>query len=293
MTAAATFETDLTRAAARRQLAQMLAAAGFETADLDARLLLCAALDIDHASLVRDPDLRIGADAAQRLEDLSARRLAHEPVSRILGRREFWGLEFAVGPAVLDPRPDTEILVAAAIEHIGERREAPIRILDLGTGSGAILAALLSVFAQASGVGIDKSPAAAATAKANFIRLGFGARTSVICGNWTAALRARFDLVVANPPYIASGEIAALSLDVRDYDPRLALDGGADGLDCHRALALAAFDVLAPRGAVGVECGSGQARAVAALWAAQGFVRIAIKRDLAGHERIVMANAPD
>jgi release factor glutamine methyltransferase len=292
MIEAATFEADLTRAAARRKLAQIFAEAGIENADLDARLILCAALAIDHAGLVRDPDLHMGLDAATRLQCLVARRLAHEPVSRILGRREFWGLDFAVAPAVLDPRADTEILVEAALALLGARRATPIRILDLGTGSGAILAALLSECPQATGVGIDKSPTGAATAQSNLLRLGLGSRARIVCGNWTDALRARFDLVVSNPPYIARGEIAALSPTVRNYDPHLALDGGEDGLECHRALAARAADVLEPAGAVAVECGSGQAQAVAALWLRHGFTHMAITRDLAGHERIITARAP-
>lgn len=286
----------LTRARALRQLMQAFAAAGLETPALDARLILCAALAIDHASLVRDPDVILDAQGMAAVEALSKRRLAHEPVSRILGKREFWGMELALDAAVLDPRPDTETLIDAVLAHVdaqlNARRDTAWRVLDLGTGSGAILAALLTVLPQARGVGVDLSPRAAATAKANLARLGLAGRGFVVCGDWAAALRGRFDIIVANPPYIATRDIGDLAPEVRDHDPHLALDGGADGLAAYRALAPAAARLLAPAGLAAFECGAGQAHDVAALLQTAGLLRIGMRSDLAGHLRIVTAEAP-
>jgi release factor glutamine methyltransferase len=282
------FAETLSRQTAQRRLALAFADAGLETAEIDARLLLCAALGIDHVSLVRDPDLHIGAGGAA-IEALCARRLKREPVSHILGRREFWGLEFEINGAVLDPRPDTETLIAAALDLMRERSESALRLLDLGTGSGAILAALLSVFPNATGVGIDISYAAAGVAKANLERLGLDQRGFVVCGDWTAAVRGPFDLIVANPPYIARGSIADLAADVRVYEPHLALDGGEDGLEAYRILAPAVAGLLAPNGCVAFECGAGQSLTVEALLEAAGLLLFRARRDLAGLERVVTA----
>ncbi len=284
------FAQSLSRQAAQRRLAQAFAAAGIETAELDARLILCAALAIDHVSLVRDPDLRIGAGAAAH-EAYCARRLEREPVTHILGRREFWGLEFQVNRTVLDPRPETETLIEAAVDLMRERRDVALRVLDLGTGSGAILAALLSVFPNATGLGVEISGAAAATAKANLARLGLGARGFVICGDWAAALRGPFDLVVANPPYIARRHIADLEAEVRVHEPHIALDGGEDGLAAYRVLAPAVAPLLAPKACVAFECGAGQSRAVEALLESAGLVCLGARPDLAGRERIVAARS--
>jgi release factor glutamine methyltransferase len=283
------FAETLSRQAAQRRLVQAFAAAGIETAELDARLLLCAALAIDHVSLVRDPEFLIGAGGAA-IEALCARRLKREPISHILGRREFWGLEFEVNGAVLDPRPDTETLIAAALDLMRERSETALRLLDLGTGSGAILAALLSVFPNAIGVGIEISYAAAAVAKANLARLGLDRRGFVVCGDWTAAVHGPFDLIVANPPYIARGSIADLAADVRVYEPHLALDGGEDGLAAYRVLAPAVAGLLAAGGCVAFECGAGQSPAVEALLDAAGLLRLGARRDLAGLERVITAH---
>jgi release factor glutamine methyltransferase len=282
------FAETLSRQAAQRRLTAAFAAAGLETAELDARLILCAALAIDHVSLVRDPDLRIGASAAA-LAALCARRLEREPVSHILGRREFWGLEFEVNRAVLDPRPETETLIEAALDLMRERRQETLRLLDLGTGSGAILVALLSVFPNATGLGVEISAAAAATAKANLARLGLDKRGFVTCGDWAAALRGPFDLVVANPPYIERRRIADLAAEVRAYEPHIALDGGEDGLAAYRVLAPAVAGLLAPKACVAFECGAGQSHAVIALLESAGLVCLGARRDLAGRERIVTA----
>jgi release factor glutamine methyltransferase len=285
------FDATLSRQVAQRRLARAFADAGIDTADLDARLLLCAALKIDHVSLVRDPDSPIET-GDRAISAFCARRLKREPVSRILGHREFWGLDFAINPAVLDPRPDTETLIEAALDLMRGRHEEPLRLLDLGAGSGAIIAALLTVFPNAIGYGIELLPPAAATAKANLERLGLAGRGSIICSDWTSALRGSFDLIVSNPPYIASGEIAGLAREVSGYDPHLALDGGPDGLEAYRSLAETIFPFLAPHGSVAFECGHAQARDIDALLTSAGLSYLGVRRDVAGHERVIMARRP-
>ncbi len=283
----------LSRAAAQRLLTQAFAAEGIESAALDARLILCAALGVDHLDLVREPDRAIGG-AAEKLAAMAQRRSARQPVSRILGTREFYGLEFALGPAALDPRPDTEILVDTVLAALQARRDAPLRLLDLGIGSGAILVALLSKLPSAYGVGIDRSAAACRIAWNNLAALGLAGRSAIVCGDWTAALDGTFDVIVSNPPYIASGEIAGLAPEVRDHDPRAALDGGPDGLAAYRALAPVAAAFLAPGGIVAFEVGAGQSDSVAALLAATGALKsIASVRDLGGHSRVVTAARKD
>jgi release factor glutamine methyltransferase len=287
-TKAPLFETGLSRREAQRRMARAFATAGLENPELDARVLLCAALRIDHAGLVRDGDLLVGP-AAAAIGAFCVRRLAREPVSRILTRREFWGLEFVIDSTVLDPRPETETLVEAARDLMQARRGGSFRLLDLGTGSGAVLAALLSVFPNATGFGIDVSQAATAIAKANLARLGFGERGFVMCGDWTAAMRGPFDLIVANPPYIGRDSIADLAPEVRLHDPHLALDGGDDGLAAFRILVPAAAALLTPSGSVAFECGAGQAQDIAALLHEAGLVRIAARADLSGRPRVVTA----
>ena len=280
--------------AVQRQLAKFFAGArsGQGEAMTEARMLLCAALGIDHTVFLRDGDKPIGAQGAEAIERLAcfaARRAKHEPVARILGRREFWGLDLAIGPAVLDPRADTETLVEAVLAAMAQRRDAPLRLLDLGTGSGALLCALLVSFPQAFGIGVDVSKAACRVAAKNLDVLGFSARGMIVCGDWTKALRGGFDIIVSNPPYIAHAEIATLAPDVRDYDPMLALDGGDDGFAAYRALAPALPHLLAPDGIAGFEFGIGQASGVGDLLKAAGLSVMGAKRDLAGIERAIVA----
>lgn len=288
MTEVPSFAATLSRQAAQRRLAGIFAAAGLETAELDARVLLCAALGIDHAGLVREGDVSLGP-AAATVGAFCAQRLAHQPVSRILGQREFWGLDFAISPAVLDPRPDTETLIECACDLLRDRRDAPLRFVDLGIGSGAILAALLSEFPRATGIGVDVSETAAVMAAKNLARLGFSERALVVRGNWAATLCGPVDLVVANPPYIAHHCLAELAVDVRLHDPQLALDGGEDGLAAYRALLPGVGRVLAPQGFVAVECGIGQADEVGALFAQAGLRSCGVRHDLAGVPRVVIA----
>ncbi|MBL8587805.1 MAG: HemK family protein methyltransferase, partial [Methylobacteriaceae bacterium] len=193
---------------------------------------------------------------------------------------------------VLDPRPDTETLVEAALAALGPRRGEPLRLVDFGTGSGAVAAALLAELPAAFAVALDRAPAAARLARDNLRRNGLADRAAVLVGDWDAALAGGFDLVVSNPPYIPAGDIAGLAPEVRLHDPRLALDGGPDGLDAYRRLAPAAARLLAPGGLVLFEVGAGQAPAVAALLAAAGLSPAAPARDLAGRERVAIARAP-
>lgn len=282
----------LGRGAARATVAALFRDVGIETADLDARVLVCAACGIDHAGLIRDPGVLLGP-AATQLSGFAARRLAGEPVSRILGRRDFWGLSFAVTPAVLDPRPETEGLVGSILDAVGGRRGDPLRILDLGTGSGAILCALLHELPDATGIGIDCSLGACRVAWGNCASLGFGSRAMVVGGSWADAIGARFDVVVSNPPYIPHQEITWLDRDVREHDPTVALDGGADGLDPYRRIVPHLPGLLYPGGVAGFECGWNQGAQVVALMRGAGLTGVMAYRDLAGHDRVVVGTKSD
>ncbi len=213
------------------------------------------------------------------LAALVARRAAHEPLAYITGRREFWGLAFAVSPATLIPRPDSETLIELALAH-----GPAARVLDLGTGTGCLLLSLLHEWPASTGVGVDLSPAAAALAARNAAALGLISRAGFLAGHWADALAARFDLVISNPPYIESDEIPGLMPDVAAYEPATALDGGADGLAAYRAILAALPGLLAPNGAAILEIGATQAPAVTALAAAAGYAATA-RADLAGHPR--------
>ena len=271
-----------------RLLAEAFTAAGIEDASIDARLLLCAAAGFDHSALIRDPDLPIEEEAAERALAMARRRLAREPVSRILGERSFWSFDLLVTPAVLDPRPDTETVVDGALEVLAERQGEALSILDLGTGSGALLCALLDVFAQAQGLGVDISKEACAVARENLARCELAPRGQVRQGSWEAGLPGPYDLVVSNPPYIESAALAELDPEVRLHDPMLALDGGPDGLTAYRDICALLPGLVAPGGFAIFEVGQGQAEAVATLLASQGFANVRAKRDLAGVERAVM-----
>jgi release factor glutamine methyltransferase len=272
------------RAEALSGLAERLAAAGVEAPRREAALLLARAAGLSAASLIADPEARLG-EKAERVEAFVRRREAGEPLSRIEGRREFFGRDFLVTPDVLDPRPDTETLVEAALAALGPGAAA--RVLDFGVGSGAILGALLSEWPAATGLGVDASAAAAAIARANLAALGLGERASVRIGLWGEGLEGPFDVIVSNPPYIPSADIEGLDREVRAFDPRLALDGGADGLDAYRALAPEIFRLLAPEGRFFLEIGAGQGDDVAAIFKAAGLRISERRRDLGGIERVL------
>ncbi len=282
-----------TRAQALVWLAEAFDRAGIEEPRREARLALCEAGEMSAAQLIAAPETALGQAAAARLADLAGRRAAGEPLSKIAGRREFWGLTLIVSPDVLDPRPETETLVEAALKLIGgRRRREPLRILDLGVGSGAILCALLTECPAARGLGVDASPAAVAIARRNLEACGLAERADVRLGSWTEGVKGPFDLIVSNPPYIPSADIDGLAREVRDFDPRLALDGGADGLDAYRAILPASVGLLAPGGRLIVEVGAGQGGDVLGLAARLGFVHAETRRDLAGIERIVIGERP-
>lgn len=280
---------------ARRALTSVFADAGIESPELDARLLVGHALGLDHATLVAAGDRPLREDEVRLIADVAARRLAGEPVARILGVKEFWGLPIRLSASVLVPRPDTETVVEAALEALdrdGPRTRA-LRIADLGTGSGALLIALLTELPHAFGVGTDVSGDAVAVARANADGLGLATRATFVVGDFGAALAGGFDLVVSNPPYIRSADIATLAPDVRDHDPRLALDGGPDGLAAYRAIAAAARRLLAPHGHLVVELGAGAATAVSQAFAAAGLAAAGPPRcDLAGIARALHVKRP-
>ncbi len=281
-----------TLAQALRRATRDLSEIGLPRPDIDARLLLCAAAGLDRVALIRDPDLPLSAEAAARLDVLLERRLAREPVSRILGFREFWGLTLRVTPDVLDPRPDTETLVEAVLDAVKPRCSQPLRILDLGTGSGAILCALLHELPDARGWAVDRSAPACLVAQSNLAACGQAGRSVVLQGDWATALPAAgFDVVVSNPPYIETGAIADLDRDVREHDPLPALDGGADGLAAYRILAADLPRLLVPGGFAAFEVGRGQDAVVSALMTDAGLTDAKTRLDLAGIARVVMGRS--
>ncbi len=279
-----------TRRSALTEATALLAAAGVGEPRLDARLLLSEATGQPLEALLADPERRLGAGARRRLADLVARRARREPLARILGRREFWSLPIRVTAATLVPRPESETLVEAALA-LGHARPRALRILDLGTGSGCLLLALLTEFPNATGVGVELDEAACRTARDNAAALGLAPRAGFLVGNWDTALAGRFDLVVANPPYVPEGAIAALMPEVACYEPRGALAGGPDGLACYRSLAPLLARRLAPQGRALLELGAGQADAVARIMAASGLMEDFRRLDLAGIERCLIMRA--
>ncbi|MGH6822788.1 MAG: peptide chain release factor N(5)-glutamine methyltransferase [Methylocella sp.] len=278
----------MARGPARRSLARALAKGGIEKAEIDARVLLCAALGIDHADLVANPDCPLGLAAAS-VASFAARRLKREPVSRIIGHRDFFRARFKIGPAVLDPRHATETLIEAVLDHAARSPRENWRILDLGTGSGAILCSLLQSLPGSSGIGVDISPGACAIARDNLAALGLARNGLIVRGDWARALRGPFDVIVSNPPYVLRGEIARLAPEVRDHDPRLALDGGEDGLAAYREIIPASRDLLAPGGLIALEVGAGQHGAVESLLTGAFGGPVDVRRDLDGCRRVVLA----
>jgi release factor glutamine methyltransferase len=278
-------------AEALRLLAQALRLAGVESAEVDARALIGAALHLDRSKLITQSDRILEARDATAISALAVRRLKREPVARILGRKEFWSLPLAVTPDVLVPRPETETVVEAALDALNRdgAKTEDLRILDIGTGSGALLLALISELPNAVGFGTDISPAALDVARANAERNGLSARCNFVACNIATGVQGAFDLVVSNPPYVARGEITSLAPEVCLYDPALALDGGHDGLDGYRAIAAVARGLLAPAGRLIVELGAGQEPAVSALFTNAGLNITAARMDLAGIPRALAA----
>ena len=272
-------------------LAESFRQNGLDSPALDARLLVAHVLGVDHATLAREADRLLTLGESIAIASLSTRRLEREPIARIVGEKEFWGLSVKLNAETLVPRPETETVVEAALDALGrnpDRSPAP-RLADLGTGSGALLLALLSECAAATGVGTDLSHVALVCARANAQVLDLAERASFAVCDYGAALAGPFDLVVSNPPYVRHGDIAALAPEVRQFDPMRALDGGADGLDGYRAIAADARRLLAPDGVLVVELGAGQLDAVTALFSAAGLAVGAPRYDLSGIPRALPA----
>ena len=279
--------------AMRRWARERLRAVGIDTAALDADLLLAHAMGLTRERLlVTDPATAVPADARARYEALIAERAGRVPLAHLVGSREFFGRSFLVTPDVLVPRPETETLVEAVLRRLDDR---PLRLLDLGTGSGAILLTLLAERPGWEGIGIDRSPAAAAVARRNAHRLGVASRARLIAGDWDAPLHPALavDLVVSNPPYVPRGEIAGLMPEVRCHEPHLALDGGPDGLDGLRAVVAAAGRRLRPGGWLAAEIGADQGARAAALVLEAGLREVLVEADLAGRARVVVGRRPD
>ena len=273
-----------------------LRAAGIETPALDARLLLAAALATDQVTLLREPERPVTRSEAETLESFLARRAAHEPVARIIGRRWFHGHELEVGPATLDPRPDTETLVdgiLACIEQHFGGTNAVVRILDLGTGTGAIIIALLMALPRATGVATDISRDALAVAARNARVVGVESRLTLVATHWSMGIEGSFDILASNPPYIPTSDIDSLDREVRNYDPRVALDGGEDGLEAYRQILAGPLARLRDGGLLALEVGAGQADSVATLCRFVGKLETEPPsqrwRDLSGHLRCVAA----
>jgi len=281
------FAATLPREAALRHLVRTFEEAGLPNARSDARFLALHTLSLTPLDLSLRGREPIGAAGAEALRHAAERRLVGEPVARILGAWEFWGLPFALGPETLVPRPDTESVVETALRLLPER---PLRLIDLGTGSGCILVALLHERPGALGTGLDRSAAALAVARRNAAANGVADRAAFLCGSWLDALKGPFDLIVSNPPYIAAPVIETLEPEVRGHDPRAALDGGADGLDAYRAILADVArrpGLLSAHGALVLEIGYDQGNALTRLAQEAGFEVIGVGRDLAGHDRVV------
>ena len=282
--------TGIRAADAIRAAVQVLRSSGIDSAERDARSLVAAAAGLSSLDLMREPERPLTEAEARRAHEMLDRRRAREPVSRILGFREFYGRNFKVTPATLDPRPETELLIDAALELADGAgwREREISILDIGTGTGCILLTLLCELPLARGTAIDIDPATLEVAKENARSLDIAHRVSFVCEDGAAAVEGKFDLLVSNPPYIPSRDIATLEPEVRDHDPRLALDGGEDGLSFYRKIA-GRLRYVVPSGWVMFEVGAGQAESVAHLLAPYACGKIRLWTDLGGHARCVAA----
>jgi release factor glutamine methyltransferase len=280
----------------QRKVAESLRASGIESPEADARLLVGHAMRLDRTRLLLESDRLLVSREVDAISALAARRLKYEPIARIIGVKEFWSLPLIISDAVLDPRPDTETVIEAALDFVvrGGLRMEPLRLLDIGTGSGALLLALLTELPNARGTATDISAAALTVARGNAERLGLASRCTFIECDIATGVPGPFDLIVSNPPYIAHDDIARLAPEVRDYDPGLALDGGPDGLDSYHAIARDARRLLADGGRLIVELGAGQEPSVRALLTQAGMTPGTARNDLAGMARALGASfAPE
>ena len=273
---------------ALKHLRDAFSKAGIETPELDARLLLEWATGADRLAVLKSPERNIEASETAKLLDAITRRLGGEPVHRIIGRRGFYGLEFELSPETLEPRPDTECLVELVLTHLKGREDEALSLLDLGTGTGIIAVCLFANLPNARGVATDISSGALETCERNAKANGVLQRLTCLQSNWFDSVEGRFDLIVSNPPYIPTKVIGGLSRKVRDFDPRRALDGGADGLDAYRALAQGAAAHLAEKGIVALEIGHDQRRSVSRIFEDAGFEMLEAARDLGGNDRALL-----
>ncbi|AXS42775.1 peptide chain release factor N(5)-glutamine methyltransferase [Breoghania sp. L-A4] len=283
-----------TLGAAYRDLRDAFRAAGFASPEIDARMLVAAVAGIEPARVMVEEDRPLDSDQLAQIARMRAARLGRTPVGRILGRRAFWGMEFVLSPQTLEPRPDTESLVEAVLADVDarSRRTDSLRFADLGTGSGAILTALLSELPNASGIGTDISAEALATARRNAQANGVGDRAAFQRSSFGEALEGQggFDFIVSNPPYITDAALARLDPEVRLHDPERALAGGPDGLDAYRAIVVwAASHLHSPAASLYLEIGYDQAASVSGLCRAAGFSNITLRQDLSGLDRVVIA----
>lgn len=269
------------------EVRQRLEAAGVDTPVLDARLLLEAGAAVSRLDIITDPRRPITQAQVDAVEALTRRREAREPVSHIVGRKHFWTLDLVVDAHVLTPRPETEFVVEAGLQELLPA-DAPFRILDLGAGSGAIVLALLKERPNATGVAVEKSEAALEVLRTNAAKQGVGERLDIRRGDWANGIDERFDLVVSNPPYIPTADIDGLEPEVARHEPRLALDGGSDGLDAYRAICVELARLLKSDGAFALEVGVGQAETVRAMAEAAGLSTDEPRRDLSGVARVVI-----
>ena len=276
-----------TRAAALGAATAALRSAGVDGPRRDARLLMQHALGLAPETLLAEDDLPLGKAEAERLAELVRRRAAREPIAYLTGCREFWSLEFAVDRSALVPRPETETVVEAVLARTMQLPPCP-RLLDLGTGTGCLLVALLSELPGAVGLGVDINAAAISLARANARRHSLDGRASFVVADWGAPLAARFDIVVSNPPYVATAAFASLAPEIVCHEPQSALVGGADGYACYRRLAPQIARLLAPAGLAAIELGTEMADEIASLFAAMGLAEIDRRRDLAGTDRCAL-----
>lgn len=272
--------------AALRAATARLDAAGIEEPYREARILLAAAIGADLAGLLRRRGGALTPAEADRFARMVERRAARVSAAQVIGHREFWSLDFLVTEDTLVPRPDSEAVIEMALA-LRPERAAVRRILDLGTGTGCLLLAALSEYREAWGLGVDLAPRTAAVAAENARRLGMAPRAAILVGRWWEALSARFDLILCNPPYIPAADIAGLMPEVRDHEPRLALDGGGDGLDPYRLLFAGLAERLAPDGLALFEFGIGQADALQALAISAGLTLRGLRADLGGQPRVL------
>jgi release factor glutamine methyltransferase len=270
------------------RVAKRLWQVGIENEDYEARVLVAYALGLPSATLYVDAPEHLSFRQGMDIEHYVERRCKREPLSKIVGEKEFWSLPFRVSKATLDPRPDSETLIDAVLEYL-PHHDAPLRFLDIGTGSGCLLLSALQEYPHSTGVGVDISPDALKIARYNADALGMTARTTFLEGSWTAPIEDVFDVILSNPPYIATAEIATLAPEVREFDPMLALDGGVDGLEAYRQLMPLLEAVLQPQGYIFLEIGYTQQVAVEALVIEAGLQVVACRQDLAGNPRCVVA----